>query len=168
MYLISRKRKYIQKRKKSVKTKSGGRDLAQTVHVLYVSLIINGQERYEIAYIANSIHSAIQISSNIIVHMVNPIYRRRFLPDGNGYFFIHTITKNINRQHRVIDSIEIPMDSEPILDGNDRENLYFLREPNGIIQCIYDNLDLARNHFPNRELEQLQKNTMNWNSIMFQ
>jgi len=168
MVYISKKVKNMKKRRKSLKLNIGGRDLAQTVYVLYVSLIIDGHERYEIAYIANSMDSAIQISSNIIYHMVNPIYRRRFLPDGNGYFFIHTITKNISRQHRVIDSIEIPIDSEPILDGQNTEILYFLREPNGIIRCIYDNLDLARNDFPNTEFEHLQKNIMNWNSIMFQ
>lgn len=168
MVSISRKRKTVQKRRKSIKSKIGGRDLAQTVYVLYVSLIINQQERFEIAYIANSMNSALQISSDIIVNMVNPDYRRRLLPNGNDYFFVHTLTKNINRQHQVMEIIEIPMDEQPITDGEDTENLYFLRGQNGIIECIYDNLDLARNDFPNRQFEQLQKNVMNWNSIMFQ
>jgi hypothetical protein len=117
-------------------------------------------------YIANSLETARRISTDLItIDNIKPAFYRELVLKENN--LVHNIIPNEPGPNGKIEVIK-PLKTGDILDGSDKNMLYFIPNENGIVKVLYDDLEIANRHYPGRHFEQLAKNTVNWNSIVFQ
>ena len=152
--------------KRSRKYNKKGGVAIPPLYIVYCKIMIDTNPKYEIIYIANSMESA-RIMSNKLIHIdkIKPHFYTQLLNNENN--LVHTIIPNeplFNPTIEIIKRLKAPS----INDGSDKNMLYFICNENGIVECLYDNLEIARRHHPGREFEQLPKNTINLDSIVFQ
>jgi len=165
MVLKSSRKRNSRKQKRSRIYKKNGGIAKSPLYIVYCKILIEDIPNYQIIYIANSLESARRISTDLItIDNIKPVFYKELVLKENN--LVHTIIPNEPGRTGQIEVIK-PLKTGNILDGSDNNMLYFIPNENGIVQCIYDNLEIANRHYPGRHFEQLAKNTVNWNSIVF-
>lgn len=152
--------------KKSRKYNKKGGIAVPPLYIVYCKIMIDIRPKYEIIYIANSMESA-RIMSNKLINIDNikPHFYTQLLNNENN--LVHTIIPNEPLFNPTIEVIT-PLKAPSINDGSDKNMLYFICNENGIVECLYDNLEIARRHHPGRDFRQIPKNTINLDSVVFQ
>ena len=117
------------------------------------------------------LRSARLVTDSVIPNMVN----QEFIDElGQNNFFVQIIAPNIYNGHLTaqVERLQPGRDNNDVddlvTDLNDETTLYFVRGRNGVIKSIYTNLEMAERNYPGVEIERLNKNNMNWNSVLFQ
>jgi len=164
---ISRK----QRRSRKINKKGGEKLILPPLYVVYGRVTLNDIRKAELCSIVVDLRSARLVADAVIPNMVN----QEFIDElGQNNFFVQIIAPNIHNGHLTaqVERLQPGRDNNDVddlvTDLDDETTLYFVRGRNGVIKSIYTNLEMAERNYPGVEIERLNKNNMNWNSVLFQ
>ena len=170
MAVKSKRRSYQKQRKSRKFNKKGGTEpttkkqpATPSLYVLYVK----SNTKYDIIYIANNEKNAAISSTDIVGNIIGLTSQQ--IQDIESNVYIQKIIPNVSKPTVSMAHIDVQKyKGQTSLADSDESPLYFTYLSNGIINSIYSDRQALEKAEPGLDIQTLKKNTMNWDSTIFE